>query len=136
MMCEVKHCRSDAGGGQRLRCPYLKGVTPAADNAERERDRGVATFYEVKADAVALLRAMQEDHERHDPGTPFSEGTRLAPYLAAERAGLDPGTLRYERAVRYLVREGALVWEERVGTVPGIDFYRFTGNGLELLREA
>jgi hypothetical protein len=29
-----------------------------------------------------------------------------------------------------------LVWEERVGTVPGIDFYRFTGNGVELLREA
>jgi hypothetical protein len=28
------------------------------------------------------------------------------------------------------------VWEERVGTVPGIDFYRFMGNGLELLREA
>ena len=101
-----------------------------------KRDQGVATFYEVKADAVALLRAMQEYHERHDPVTPFSEGTRLAPYLAAERAGLDPDTLRYERAVRYLVREGVLVWEERVGTVPGIDFYKFTGSGLELLREA
>jgi hypothetical protein len=115
---------------------FLKGVPPAADNAERERDRGVATFYEVKTDAVALLRAMQEDHERHDPDAPFSAGTRLAPYLAAGRAGLNPDTLRYERAVRYLVREGALVWEERVGTVPGIDFYRFTGKGLELLREA
>jgi hypothetical protein len=114
---------------------FLKGVPPAADNAERERDRGVATFYEVKTDAVALLRAMQEDHERHDPDAPFSAGTRLAPYLAAGRVGLDPDTLRYERAVRYLVREGALVWEERVGTVPGIDFYRFTGKGLELLRE-
>ena len=34
------------------------------------------------------------------------------------------------------MREGVLVWEERVGTVPGIDFYRFTGNGVELLREA
>ena len=115
---------------------FLKGVPLAADNAERERDRGVATFYEVKTDAVALLRAMQEDHERHDPDAPFSAGTRLAPYLAAERAGLDPDTLRYERAVRYLVREGVLVWEERVGTIPGIDFYRFTGSGLELVREA
>jgi hypothetical protein len=136
-MCEVRYCRSDAtGGGPRPRRPYLKGVPSAADNAERERDRGVATFYDVKADAVALLRAMQEYHERHDPGAPFGEGTRLVPYLAAERAGLDPGTLRYERAVRYLVREGALVWEERVGTVPGIDFYRFTGSGVELLRQA
>ena len=134
MMCEVEHCRSDAVVAATL--AFLKGVPPAADNAKREQDRGVATFYEVKTDAVALLRAMQEYHERHDPGTPFSEGTRLAPYLAAERAGLDPDTLRYERAVRYLVREGVLVWEERVGTVPGIDFYRLTGSGLELLREA
>ena len=100
------------------------------------KNQGVATFYEVRADAVALLRAMKEYHELHDPGAPFSEGTRLAPYLAAKRAGLDPDTLRYERAVRYLVREGVLVWEERVGTVPGIDFYRFMGNGLDLLREA
>ncbi len=134
-MCEVK-LPERRRGGPRPRWPYLKGVPPAADNAKRKRDRGVATFYEVKTDAIALLRAMQEEHERHDPGAPFSEGTRLAPYLAARRAGLDPDTLRYERAVRYLVREGVLVWEERVGTVPGIDFYRFTGSGLELLREA
>ena len=132
MLCEVKYCRSDAGAT----LAFLKGVPPAADNAQRERDRGVATFYEVKTDAVALLRAMQEYHELHDPGAPFSTGTRLAPYLAAGRAGLDPDTLRYERAIRYLVREGVLVWEERVGTVPGIDFYRFTGKGLELLSEA
>jgi hypothetical protein len=132
MMCEVKYCRSDAGAT----LAFLKGVPPAADNAQREQDRGVATFYEVKTDAVALLRAMQEYHELHDPGAPFSAGTRLAPYLAAGRTGLDPDTLRYERAVRYLVREGVLVWEERVGTVPGIDFYRFTGKGLELLSEA
>ncbi len=107
-----------------------------ADNAEREPDLGDATFCEVKADAVALLRAMQEDHERHDPASPFSEGTRLAPCLAAGRAGLNPDTLRCERAIGYLVREGVLVWEERVGTVPGVDFYRFTGGGQELLREA
>ena len=134
MMCEVKHCRSDAVVAATL--AFLKGVPPAADNPKREPDRGVATFFEVKTDAVALLRAIQEYHERHDPGAPFSAGTRLAPYLAAGQAGLDPDTLRYERAVRYLVREGVLVWEERVGTVPGIDFYRFTGKGLELLSEA
>ena len=93
-------------------------------------------FYEVKTDAGALLRAMKEYHEHHDPDAPFSDGTRLAPYLAAERAGLDPESLRYERALRHLVREGALVWEERVGTVPGVDFYRVTRSGLELLEEA
>jgi hypothetical protein len=90
-------------------------------------------FYEVKADALALPRAMKEDHERHDPGPPFADRTRLAPYLAAEHAGLEPETLRYERAVRYLVREGALVWEERVGSVPGVDFYTVAGHGLEML---
>ena len=93
-------------------------------------------FYEVKMDARVLLRAMKEYHEHHEPEVPFSDGTRLAPYLAAEGAGLVPETPRYEKAIRYLVREGALVWEERVGTVPGIDFYRVTRRGLELLAEA
>jgi hypothetical protein len=92
-------------------------------------------FYEVKSDASALLRAMKEYHEHHDPDVQFSDGTRLAPYLAAVGAGLDPETPRYERAMRHLVREGALVWEERVGTVPGVDFYRVTRRGLELLEE-
>ena len=93
-------------------------------------------FYEVKTDARALLRAMEEYHEHHEPDAPFADGTRLAPYLTAEGAGLDPETPRYERAIRHLVREGALVWEERVGTVPGIDFYRVTRRGLALLEEA
>jgi hypothetical protein len=93
-------------------------------------------FYEVKEDALALLRAMKEEHERHEPDAPFADGTRLAPYLAAEHTGLDPDTLRYERAVRYLVREGVLVWEERVGSVPGVDFYTVTARGLEMLDES
>jgi hypothetical protein len=33
------------------------------------------------------------------------------------------------------VREGALPWDERVGTVPGVDFYRITQRGLELLEQ-
>ena len=37
------------------------------------------------------------------------------------------------RALGYLVREGALMWEERLGRVPRIDFYRITGRGLEML---
>jgi hypothetical protein len=90
-------------------------------------------FYEVDQDALALLRAAKEHHNRLEPGEPMSEGMRVAPELVAERAGLEPETLRYERAVRYLVREGALVWEERLGGVPGIDFYRITHRGLEML---
>jgi hypothetical protein len=90
-------------------------------------------FYEVDQDALALLRAAKEHHNRLEPGEPMSEGMRVAPELVAERAGLEPATLRYERAVRYLVREGALVWEERLGGVPGIDFYRITHRGFEML---
>jgi hypothetical protein len=93
-------------------------------------------FYEVEAEALALLRAMKDYHEYHNLDTPFSEGTLLAPELAAEHIELDPDTLRYERAVGYLVREGALMWEERVGTVPGVDFYRVTQRGMELLDQS
>ena len=76
---------------------------------------------------------MKEHHERHNPDAPLSEGTRLAPELVAVGVGLAPDTSRYERAVRYLVREGALEWEERLGSVPGVDFYRITRRGLEML---
>lgn len=91
-------------------------------------------FYEVDKDALALLRAAKEHHDRLEPEEPFSEGTRVAPGLVAERAGLEPETLRYERALRYLVREGALVWEERLGGIPGLDIYWVTRRGLEMLR--
>jgi hypothetical protein len=37
--------------------------------------------------------------------------------------------------VGYLVREDALVWEEGVGTVVGVDFYKVTQRGLELLEQ-
>jgi hypothetical protein len=90
-------------------------------------------FYDVDQDALALLRAAKEHHDRLEPGEPFLEGTRVAPELVAESAYLEPETLRYERAVRYLVREGALVWEERLGGVPGVDLYRITKHGLEML---
>jgi hypothetical protein len=90
-------------------------------------------FYEVDQDALALLRAAKEHHDWLEPGEPFSEGTRVAPALVAERVGLEPETLRYERAVRYLVKEGALVWEQRLGGVPGVDLYRITQRGLEML---
>jgi hypothetical protein len=90
-------------------------------------------FYEVEKDALALLRAMKEHHNQHNPDVPLADGTRLAPELVAERAGLGSDTLRYERALRYLLREGALVWEERLGSMTGVDFYGVTRCGLEML---
>lgn len=90
-------------------------------------------FYEVDKDALTLLRAMKEHHDHHNPHTPVSEGTRLAPELVANEVGLDTETLRYERALRYLVREEALVCEERLGSVSGVEFYQVTGRGLKML---
>jgi hypothetical protein len=91
-------------------------------------------FHEVDKDALALLQAAKEHYELLEPEEPFSEGTRVAPELVANRAGLEPETLRYERALRYLVREGALVWEERLGGEPGVDIYWVTRRGFEMLR--
>jgi hypothetical protein len=91
-------------------------------------------FYEVEKDALALLLAAKEHHDSLGPEEPFSEGSRVAPELVAGRAGLEVETLRYERALRHLVRERALVWEERLGSVPGVDIYWVTRRGLEMLR--
>ena len=82
---------------------------------------------------MALLRAMKERHDQDNPEEPLSKGTRLAPELVSECVGVEPGTLRYERALRYLVSEGALVWEERLGSAPGVDFYLITRRGLDRL---
>ncbi len=90
-------------------------------------------FYEVEEDALTLLRAIKGLHDHHNPDRPLSVGTRLAPQLVAKDVGLDTETLRYERVMRYLVREGALVWDERLGSVPGVDLYRITTRGLKML---
>ena len=92
-------------------------------------------FREVDADALAILRVLKDHHDQRNPGAPLVEGTRVAPELVVERAGLEPNTVRYERAVRHLVGQGALVWEERLGSTPGIDFYRVTERGLEMMED-
>ena len=90
-------------------------------------------FYKVEEDALTFLRAIKGFHDHHNPDRPLSAGTRLAPQLVAKDVGLDTETLRYERVMRYLVREGALVWDERLGSVPGVDLYRITTRGLKML---
>jgi len=52
-------------------------------------------FHAVEEDALALLRAIKEYHERENPQAPLSDGRRLAPALVAEGVGVDPETLRY-----------------------------------------
>ena len=76
---------------------------------------------------------MKDHYDQHNLGAPLTEGTRLAPGLAAERAGLDPDPLHYERLIRHLIGEGALVWAEPFGSTPGVDFYRITERGLAMM---
>ena len=90
-------------------------------------------FYEVDKDAMALLRGTKKHYQRDAPDEPLSERTRLVPELSAESVGLEPKGFRYERALRHLLREGALVREERLGGVPGVDYYRITERGLQML---
>jgi hypothetical protein len=47
---------------------------------------------------------MKKRQEQEDLDSSLSDGTRLAPYLVAERT-----TLRYERFAKYLARNGTLV---------------------------
>ena len=92
-------------------------------------------FYEVDRDALTLLRAAKEHHERLEPREPFSDGTRVAPVLASCGA-------RGSKARDAPLREdcevpgdrGALVWEERLGSIPGLDIYRVARCGLEMRR--
>ena len=90
-------------------------------------------FYEVGEHSLTLLRSIKGVHDHHNPNRALSVGTRMEPQLVAKDVGLDTETLRYERVMRYLVREGALVWDERLGSVPGDDLYRITTRGLKLL---
>jgi hypothetical protein len=53
-------------------------------------------FYEVDWEALALLRAAKEHHDRLEPGEALADGTR----------------------------------------VPGVDLYRITERGLEMLEES
>jgi hypothetical protein len=92
-------------------------------------------FREVDPDSLALLRALKGHYDQHSPGVPLVEGTRLAPELVAEGVGLGRDSLRYEKAVRHLVGEGALVWTGRLGSTPGVDFYRITECGLTMMED-
>src|SRR3712207_1078132 len=63
----------------RTRLPWRRHRRTPAATDDAGGDQG-GMFYEVKTDASALLRAMKEHHEHHEPDAPFSDGTHLAPY--------------------------------------------------------
>ena len=79
-------------------------------------------FYEVEAEALALLGAMKECHEQHNPDAPFSQGTLLAPE--------HDGRARWARPGLTSLREGCGTSREGRGVGVGRTRWHGAGGGL------
>ncbi len=90
---------------------------------------------QTRSDALRLLRAIN-DTQAHG-----QEGARAYPPRAAQQAGLEIGSERYEDAMAYLIEQAALlgdahlVFGDDVGDQHphGFAFYFFTRRALTLL---
>jgi len=89
----------------------------------------------TRSDGLRLLRTIN-DTQAHGQG-----GARAYPPRAAQEAGLEVGSERYEDAMAYLVEQAALRRDERkafdedVGdrNLRGYGLYVFTGRALKML---
>ena len=90
---------------------------------------------QTRSDGLRLLRTIN-DTQAHG-----QEGARAYPPRAAQEAGLEVGSERYEAAVAYLVEQAALRRDERTafdedvgdGHLRGYGLYVFTRRALKLL---
>jgi hypothetical protein len=88
-----------------------------------------------KSDGLRLLRIIN-DTQAHG-----QEGARVYPPRAAQEAGLQMGSLRYEHAMTYLLEQAALLGDERIAFDDdvrdqhphGYALYFFTRRALKLL---
>jgi hypothetical protein len=88
-------------------------------------------MYRTTEDARALLRAAHEVHaERHGSQT-FTLGTHVPLEAAAERIGIRPNSIRYYDAIKELVYEGAIEWDESARYARGDKHYVITRRGLD-----
>jgi hypothetical protein len=89
----------------------------------------------TRSDGLRLLRTIN-DTQAHGQG-----GARAYPPRAAQEAGLEVGSERYEDAMAYLVEQAALRRDERTAFDEdvrdrhprGYGLYVFTGRALKLL---
>ncbi len=89
---------------------------------------------QARSDALRLLRSIN-DTQAHE-----QEGARADPTRAADEAGLEVGSERYEDAIAYLIEQAALLGDERTAFVVECDqhangyaTYFFTRRALTLL---
>ena len=88
-----------------------------------------------RSDALRLLRAI-DDTQAHG-----QEGARVYPPRAAQEAGLQIGSERYEDAMAYLLEQAALLGDERIASDEDVGdqhphayaLYFFTRRALKLL---
>jgi len=88
-----------------------------------------------RSDALRLLRTIN-DTQAHG-----QEGARVYPPRAAQEAGLQIGSERYEGAMAYLLEQAALLGDERIALNEevgdqhphGYALYFFTRRALKLL---
>ncbi len=85
--------------------------------------------------AQQILQGVKELHEEHNPTTPLSPGTPVAPHAAAERIGISPIGRWYAAALEYLEGEGALQPNPRTGNAVGQARYVLGERGPELLED-
>jgi hypothetical protein len=90
---------------------------------------------QTRSDALRLVRTI-DDTQTHG-----QEGARVYPPRAAQEAGLDVGSERYEGAMAYLLEQAALLGDERIALDEdvgdqhphGYALYFFTRRALKLL---
>jgi hypothetical protein len=90
---------------------------------------------QTRSDALRLLRTIN-DTQAHG-----HEGARAHPPTAAQQAGLQIGSERYEDAMAYLIEQAALLGDERIAFDKDVGdqhphaqaLYFFTRRALKLL---
>ena len=89
------------------------------------------TMDRLTEDARALLEAARAIHTERHPTRALTPGALLSLPAAAQRAGIDPGRLRYDDAIGDLEYEGAIEWDKSARYARGDKHYVITRRGLD-----
>ena len=101
---------------------------------DSERGEGITIRFQARTDGLRLLRAI------NDTQTHGQEGVKADPSRAANEAGLEVGSERYQGAMAYLIEEAALLGDEHTSIedegeqhAHGYASYFFTRRAKKLL---
>ena len=89
------------------------------------------TMDRLTEDVRALLEAARAIHTERHPTRALTPGALLSLPAAAQRAGIDPGRLRYDDAIGDLEYEGAIEWDKSARYAREDKHYVITRRGLD-----